>query len=127
MGFNLAKRYGEAMVVVGFTCHEGRYTAVRQGRGLVDDNKLLPPTPGSLERTLVDTGLPRLVLDLRKASRDAPESSWARRPHDLRSIGALAMDRQFYPVVVPDAYDVLIYFDKTKASACFRASGVAQH
>jgi erythromycin esterase-like protein len=124
MRYNLAKRYGEVMVVVGFAGYEGRYTAVRAGRDLVDDNELQPPPPESLEQYLHETGLPRLVLDLRKVSQDAPQSSWARRPHDLRSIGALAMERQFFPVVVPDVYDALIYFDKIKASARFRASGV---
>ena len=63
---------------------------------------------------------------LRKASPDAPESSWTRRPHDLRSIWRWRWSGQFFPVVVPDVYDALIYFDKTKASACFRASGVGR-
>jgi erythromycin esterase len=120
MGSYLARRYGAEMVVLGFACHEGRYTAIRPGRGLVDDNQAKPSASGSLEWHLHETGLPRLVLDLRKASKDAPASSWLRRPHDLRSIGALAMERQFYPSVVPNLYDVLIYFDKTTASACFR-------
>jgi erythromycin esterase len=119
MGSYLAKRYGKELVILGFACHEGRYTAVKPGRGVVDDNLLQPSAPGSLEQHLHATGLPRLVLDLRKASKDAAESSWLRRPHEFRSIGALAVDRQFFPIVVPDAYDVLIYFDKTRASACF--------
>jgi erythromycin esterase len=123
MGSHLAKRYGKEMVVLGFACHEGRYTAVNPRRGLVDDNELTPSAPGSLEWLLHETGQPRLALDLRHASDDAPESSWLRRPHNFRSIGALAMDRQFFPTVVPDLYDVLLYFDQTKASACFRANG----
>jgi erythromycin esterase len=123
MGFHLAKRYGPEMVVLGFACHEGRYTAVRQGRGLVDDNELQAPAAGCLEHYLHETGLPRLILDLLKAARDAPESSWAHRPLNLRSVGALAMQTQFFPLVISDAYDALIYFDKTGASACFRVKG----
>jgi hypothetical protein len=36
------------------------------------------------------------------------------------------MERQFFPVVAPDVYDALIYFDQTKASACFRANGAGR-
>jgi erythromycin esterase len=122
MGSHLSKRYGAEMVVVGFAAHEGRYTAVRMGRGLSDANELKPPRPGSLEARLHQTGLPRLILDLRRASRDTEESSWLRRPHDFRTIGALAMDHQFSPIVVPDAFDVLIYFDRTRATECFRVT-----
>ena len=127
MGSHLSKRYGAEMVVVGFAAHEGRYTAVRMGRGLADSNELTPSTPGSLESRLHRTGLPRLILDLRKASRDAAESSWLRRPHAFRSIGALAMDQhQFSALVVPDAFDVLVYFDQTRATECFRVTAAGK-
>jgi erythromycin esterase len=123
MGSHLAKRYGKEMVVLGFACHAGRYTAVNRQRGIVDDHELKPSAPGSLEWLLHETGQPRLVLDLRHASDDAPKSSWLRRIHNFRSIGALATDQQFFPAVVPDLYDGLLYFDQTRASACFRAIG----
>ena len=123
-GAHLAERYGNAQVVVGFASHAGRYTAIQPGLGLVSDNEMTPSAPGSLEWRLHETSLPRLVLDLRGASSDAPESSWLRRTHEMRSIGTVAMDRQFFPIVAPDAYDVLIYFDQTHASASFRARGM---
>ena len=126
MGSHLSKRYGAEMVVVGFAAHEGRYTAVRMKGGLADSNELMPSQPGSLEAHLHQTGRPRLILDLRKASRDAPESSWLRRPHDFRSIGALAMAGQFRPMVVPDAFDVLVYFDQTRATECFRVTAAGK-
>ena len=126
MGAHLAERYGNDQIVVGFASHTGRYTAIQPGLGLVSSNELTPSAPGSLEWRLHETGLPRSVLDLRRASKDAPESSWLRRPHDLRSIGAIVIDRQFFPIVVPDAYDVLIYFDQTHASASFRVRGTGK-
>ena len=36
------------------------------------------------------------------------------------------MDRQFFPIVVPDAYDVLIYFDQTRATECFRVTAAGK-
>jgi erythromycin esterase len=125
LGAHLAERYGDDQLVVGFASHSGRFTAIQPGLGLVAGNALTPSAPGSLEWRLHETGLPRAVLDLRRASRDAPESSWLRRPHDLRAIGTVTLDRQFFPSVVPDAYDVLIYFDQTHASASFQARGAA--
>ena len=126
MGAHLAERYGNAQVVVGFASHAGRYTAIRPGLGLVSDNELTLSARGSLEWRLHETGLARLVLDLRGASSDAPESSWLRRAHVMRSIGTVAMDRQFFPIVAPDSYDVLIYFDQTQASESFRARDAAE-
>jgi erythromycin esterase len=117
MGSYLAKRYGREMVVVGFAIHEGRYTAVGKG-GLTDGNEAKPPPPGSVEWHFHETGLPRFMLDVRGAKDSA--GSWLARPRPFRSIGALAMEQQFYPTTVADDYDVLIYFDKTAPSACFR-------
>jgi erythromycin esterase-like protein len=123
MGAHLAERYGNDQVIVGFASHAGRYTAIQPGLGLVTSNALTRSAPGSLEWRLHEAGLPRSILDLRRASKAVPESAWLRRPHELRSIGAVAIDRQFFPIVVPDAYDMLIYFDQTHASECFRARG----
>jgi erythromycin esterase len=117
MGSYLAKRYGKDMVVAGFALHEGRYTAVGKG-GLTDANEAKPPPAGSVEWNCHETGLPRFILDLRGA-KDSP-GSWLAKPQLFRSIGALAMDQQFYPTTVADDYDLLIYFDRTTPSACFR-------
>jgi erythromycin esterase len=119
MGSYLAKRFGKEMVVLGFACHEGKYTAIKPGKGLVDDNPLQIPPPGSIEWNLHRTGHARCVLDLRKATR-AREGKWLDQPLPFRSVGALAMTQQFFPARVTAQYDALIYFDRTKPSACFR-------
>jgi erythromycin esterase len=119
MGSHLAKRFGKEMVVLGFACHEGNYTAVKPGKGVVDDNPLQNSQPGSIEWNLHRTGHARCVLDLRKATK-AREGKWLDQPLPFRMIGALAMTQQFFPVKVVGQYDALIYFDKTKPSVCFR-------
>jgi erythromycin esterase len=118
MGQHLAKKYGKEMLVVGFGTGEGKYTAIRPGTGLTGDNELKPPPAGSLEKAFRDAGLNDFVLDLRPSATE-PNAKWLVRPHQFRSIGALAMDHQFGPVVLPAAYDVLVYIDKTTASKCF--------
>jgi erythromycin esterase len=118
MGSFLAKRFGKEMVVLGFACREGKYTAIRPGAGLVDDNPLQIPQPGAIEWHLHQTGHARCVLDLRKAVK-ADAGKWLDQPLPFRSIGALAMTQQFFPFKVTAQYDALIYFDRTKPSACF--------
>jgi erythromycin esterase-like protein len=122
MGEHLARKYGKEMVVVGFAAGEGQYTAIRPGAGLTAENDLNSPPAGSLEKTFRDAGLADFALDLRPSATD-PAARWLARPHLFRSIGALAMDRQFQPRVVPAEFDVLIYIDKTTASRCFGLTG----
>lgn len=118
MGHHLAKRYGKEMVVFGFGAGEGTYTAIRTGKGLTGENELKPPPAGSLEKALREAGLTTCALDLRPSATE-PNAKWLARPHLLRSIGALAMEDQFFPVSAPALYDVLVYVDKTSASKCF--------
>jgi len=125
MGSYLDEWYGKDMVVVGFAAHTGRYTAWGQA-GLASNHKLKRPPAGSLEYALHEVGSPRLILDLRKASGKSASSSWLTKPVQFRSIGALAQDEQFFRTNVGHAFDVIIYFDKTKATQCFRVAEAAK-
>jgi erythromycin esterase len=118
MGEHLTRKYGKEMVVVGFGAGEGKYTAIRPGAGLTGANELKPPPAGSLEKVFRDAGLKNFVLDLRPSATE-PAAKWLARPHLFRSIGALAMENQFQPRVVPAEFDVLVYIDRTTASKCF--------
>jgi erythromycin esterase-like protein len=120
MGSFLAERFGKDLLVLGFACHEGRYSAIKQGKGLTDDNAVTPSYPGTLECYFHESGLPRLILDMRKAAAKTADSAWLTRSLDFRSIGALAMDQQFHPTRLVDEYDGLIYFDQTTASKLLR-------
>jgi len=114
MGAHLAARYGSAMRVVGFAMGEGEYTATGP-RGLSVYPAAAPPA-GSLETVFRATGIPRFALDLRDAAR-SPASAFLGATHDFRSIGAVALDNAFAPARLASQFDVIIYFDHTKASA----------
>jgi erythromycin esterase len=118
MGSHLAKKYGKEMVIVGFGAGEGTYTAISRGEGLKKDNKLVAPKAGSLEKVLRDAKVGDCVLDLRPGATNA-DAQWLQRPHYLRMIGALAMDMQFQPCILPELYDVIVFVDRTTASRCF--------
>ncbi len=115
MGGFLKQRHGADMVVVGFAFHEGRYTAIARGAGL-KANDAGPSAPGSVEWAFHEAGLPRAILDLRKVEKGSTGSGWLAGGISHRSIGALAMDSAFAPQVLPTAYDLLIFFDRTTAS-----------
>ena len=115
MGGFLAERHGKDMVVCGFAFHEGRYTAVARGAGL-QENAAGPSEPGSIEWAFHQAGLPRAILDLRKAEKTSSASAWLREPIPHRNIGALAMGSVFGESDLPASYDLLIFFDQTRAS-----------
>jgi erythromycin esterase len=124
MGSHLAKRHGKDYLVLGFAAHEGQYTAVARGTGL-GTHRLPASQPGSIEYYGHRSGLPRLIIDLRRASKDDPASAWLTKELYHRSIGALAQDAS-YSATLPNEYDALIFFDNTSASACFRLPPSAQ-
>lgn len=115
MGWYLDETYGEGYLPVGFTAAQGRYQAM--GDGGLGNHDLAPPPAQSVERILAATGEPRLILDLRSAD-DGSGGGWLAEPVKMRSIGAMAMEpeQQFFFFVIPDAFDVLVYFEQTTAA-----------
>jgi erythromycin esterase-like protein len=119
MGSHLASRYGREMVVFGFAFHDGRYNAIAPKK-LLQANDATPSAPGSLEWACHATGLPRFVVDLRRAAADPLMATWLADSPPMRSIGALAVEGGFSPTPVATRYDAIIYFDHTTPSALLR-------
>jgi erythromycin esterase-like protein len=111
MGAHLARKFGDDYLPIGFATEEGRYTAVGE-RGLAD-HPLQPSPPGCIESRFTATGAPRLFLDLRSAEKGSAGSGWLRERRPFRSIGALAQEEQFFPTVLANAYDILVYVRTT--------------
>ncbi len=116
MGATLREWYGDKLVVLGFAANTGRYTAMTRDKGLSSDNELQAAAPGAAEYWFHRAGVPRFVLDLRKVSAEEAGSAWLTKPVNFRSIGALAMEQQFFPWPLTKAFDGLIYIDKTTAA-----------
>ena len=114
MGAVLSERHGDDQRIFGFAFHEGEYTAVgSDGLGTYGTS---PSEPGSVEWVLHKSGIPRFVLGLRGASDESPDSGWLTEEHGFRSIGAVAVEFAFWPAVVTDMFDALIYFDESHPS-----------
>jgi erythromycin esterase-like protein len=99
---------------VGFATGRGRYTA--RGDANLGQHDLKEGPPGSIESILAAAAIPNLMLDIRNAKPEDPETAWACESRPMRSIGAVAMEEQFHPSVVRDLYDVLVYLDTTTAA-----------
>jgi len=127
MGRHLDERFGKDYLPVGFTAARGRYRAVGEGR--LGEHDLSAPPEGSIESFCAATGEPRLIVDLRPAAAGAAGSEWLAEPRKMRSIGAMATmatGEQFYFMNIPEAFDVLIYFDETTASIPLGADSTPQ-
>ncbi len=114
MGWYLDRWYGKRQVVVGFTCNRGEYTAIQRGTGL-GRYPLKTAGPESYEYLLAQAGVSQFLLDLREVRADGP-SAWLLRRMQLRSIGAIAGDQQFFPADLSREFDFVVFLDRTTAT-----------
>ena len=114
MGLVLSDRHSDDQRIFGFAFHEGEYTAVgSDGLGTYGTTS---SEAGSVEWVFHKSGIPRFVLDLRRASEESPHSGWLTQELDFRSIGAVAVEFAFFPTVVTDMFDALIFFSESTPS-----------
>jgi erythromycin esterase-like protein len=116
MGRFLEELFPGQMVVFGFATGKGAYRAVSAaGRGL-RDHDLAPPPADSYEHAFQAVGLPRFILDVRKAVPGSPASGWLLEPRRLRSIGSMEMSEQFHPLTIRDSFDAVVWIETTSAA-----------
>jgi erythromycin esterase len=115
MGSYLGNTHGKDYLVVGQFFHAGRYNA--WGSSGVKPYDAVPSFPGSAEYIFHSTGMPRFILDMRKASYDDPVSAWMRNEIQYRTIGAVPADGFSMTARLARDYDALVFFDQTTPSA----------
>jgi len=124
MGMHLRNTYGEDLAVIGFSFATGSFhamsisvTGAYLGRG---EYSLESPLPNGHETYLLTAGLPRFYLDLRLMRVDPLLGDWFREPRWLTSFGMgyIVGDPTANAslVVLPDEFDILIFFERTTAS-----------
>jgi erythromycin esterase len=116
MGRFLEDMFPGQMVVFGFATGSGTYRAVSaRGKGL-GDHELAPPPPGSFESLFQAASLPRFVVDVRESVPDTDGAGWIREARPFRSIGALEVEEQFFPMKLAESFDAVIWIEKTSAA-----------
>jgi erythromycin esterase len=120
MGKFLSDKYEEDYLAIGFLHNSGKYTAVDTKKGLNNENILIESEPGSFEYNFSKIDTPIFLLDFREVNEDEPNSIWLNNKLKHRSIGAVAVEHQFYPAFLSKDYDAIIYLEATNPSECFR-------
>lgn len=124
MGSYLRQQYGPLFLNAGFTFYSGSFNAYTMSgsgqMGSLTAQQAVLPTDSAYETYLHSAGLPRFMLDLRRVDSSPVATAWLAGPRPLRSVGAAynpASPESGYSVLaLPDAFDVLIYFEESSPS-----------
>jgi erythromycin esterase-like protein len=120
MGKYLDAKFGARHLAVAFSTSQGAYQAI--GSAGLGEHRLADPAAGSIEAVFRQAGLPRFIVDLRTIQPGTPESGWLAQPHPFRSIGAVAQEQQFFPVLLSREFDAVVHIETTSRARPLRAS-----
>jgi len=120
MGVYLRERYGSDFVSVGFDFGSGSFNAyplIGDGEFRIRTFEAASFLPNSYEELLSLAGLPQYYLDLRSVPDTGPAGMWFSQPGQFRNISgyydAGQSGKAYLLAMVPDIFDILIYFDET--------------
>ena len=120
MGAHLARRFGDEYLPVGFAFGSGAYRAF--SGGVLGPQVEGPPRPGSFEHLVARNGHRFALIDVRAMGMQA-DTEWLRRPVPMRMIGAAVSDDPYRESRIADAFDAIVYVDRTTASQPARGEG----
>ncbi len=120
MGRFLEEAFPGEMVVLGFATGKGSYRAVARSaaRGLTNHG-LEPPPADSFESQFQASGLPRFILDLRKAVPGSPDSGWLTETRRFRAIGSMELPGALqFRLAIPlrEYFDAVVWIEETSAA-----------
>ncbi len=116
MGDWLAKRFGKDMLVIGLATNEGQCTTTRTTSANLEATQIQPGPDGSFEALAHASGIPRLLLDLRRAEPGSRIAAQLAGGLTMRSIGVVTPTQEFWPTAVSRAFDVIAWVDTTHAT-----------
>jgi erythromycin esterase len=127
MGAYLREQYGNEMVIFGFTFYSGRLNALTKSGpeqfGAMAVHEVEPPPENSCEYYFHKAGIPLFFLDLRGVE-PGPAAGWLLEPCLYRYVGSgYQVDaplEQFKEAVLPNMFDVMVYFQDTSPSHLLR-------
>jgi erythromycin esterase-like protein len=113
------QRLGDQVALVGFGTHTGTVAAATHWDGEVEFKRVQPSRPDSCERLCHDTGVPRFLLDLHAAGRDALHQGLM-EPRLQRYIGVIYRPEterwsHYAESSLARQYDAFVWFDETSA------------
>jgi erythromycin esterase-like protein len=118
IGQLVRERWGDEAALIGFGTHAGTVTAAHDWDSPRQTKRVNPSRPDSYERQFHDSGIPRFLLDLRKAN-EALRRRLA-EPRLERFIGVIYRPQterwsHYSEAVLTDQFDAWVWFDETRA------------
>ena len=123
VGF-LRSTFGSDLVAMGFAFNRGSFRALAAppapSESGVHPFAVGPAHEGSVDWALTEAGLELAAVDLRELPEDGPVAEWWSQPHEMRRIGSAYSEgnpsRWWRTLVVPDAYDAILFVESTTAA-----------
>ena len=117
VGQLVRERYGNAVLLVGFTTYTGTVTAVYNWDMPHERKRVRLALPESYESLFHETGLPNFLLPLRNDGRAATA---LRGPRLERAIGVIYLPHSerishYFNARLPEQFDAVLHFDETRA------------
>ena len=111
------ERFGEDVVLVGFTTSEGTVTAASDWDGPAEKKRIRPAIPGSYEALFHETGIESFLLLL---DADDPLGVRLQSPRLERAIGVVYLPQterasHYFEARLSDQFDAVIHVDRTRA------------
>lgn len=117
VGQLVRERYGQDVVLVGFSTYTGTVTAASDWDGPAEEKQVYPALPESYEALFHSTGLPRFLLNLRQNSQVITS---LQQPRLERGIGVIyrpetERNSHYFYARLPDQFDAVVHIDETRA------------
>jgi erythromycin esterase-like protein len=116
VGQLVRERYGDDVVLIGFTTYTGTVTAATNWDEPAQLKQILPALPGSYEDIFHQTGLSQFLLNFKDNN---PVITVLREPRLERAIGVIYRPQteratHYFYARLPDQFDAVIHIDDTR-------------
>jgi erythromycin esterase-like protein len=111
------ERYGDQVILVGFSTHSGTVTAATDWDGPAERKRVRPALTHSYELLFHETGLPRFLLVMRENDKLAASLRTQRLERAIGVIYRPETERlsHYFHARLADQFDAVLHFDQTRA------------
>ena len=114
MGQFLKETFGADYISIGFTFHQGEYTA--WGKNRLSHYEAQKSYSGTYEYFFASINEPIFLLDLRKLSPVNDANKWLHENLEFRTTGAVKNPEEFSEIRITDNFDIIIFINETDYS-----------
>ena len=129
VGQLVREEHGNEAVLIGFSTYHGTVTAASDWDGAAGRKRVRDALPESYESIFHEVQQPRLMINLREESE---AQAFLREPRLERAIGVIYRPEterpsHYFYASLPDQFDALLHFDRTRAVEPLERTAVWEH